>query len=97
MGRLIDADALDKTIYEQIPIKVFGTVKRMAAMREIIQNAPTVDAVPVVRCRECRYWRQKVSPTEHWVCDHHSFNERKMYTMPDFYCADGERREEDEL
>lgn len=49
-----------------------------------------VDAVPVVRCKECRYWRQKVSPTEHWVCAHHSFNERKMYTMPDFYCADGE-------
>lgn len=46
--------------------------------------------IRVVRCKDCRYWRQKVSPTEHWVCAHHSFNERKMYTMPDFYCADGE-------
>lgn len=54
---------------------------------------PTIDAVPVVRCKDCRYWRQEVSPTEHWVCAHHSFNERKMYTTPDFYCADGERKE----
>ena len=28
-------------------------------MRDVtnsIQNAPTIDAVPVVRCRECEYW-----------------------------------------
>lgn len=40
--RLIDADALDKRIYEEIPIKEFGTVKRMARMREIVGEAPTV-------------------------------------------------------
>jgi hypothetical protein len=40
--RLIDADALDKRIYEEIPIKEFGTVKRMARMREIVGKAPTV-------------------------------------------------------
>ena len=60
-----------------------------------IKDLPAVDATPVVRCKECRYWREEVSPTEHWVCAHHSFNERKMYTTPNFYCADGERRNED--
>ena len=40
--RLIDADALDAQIYNEIPIKVFGNMKRMAAMREIVANAPTV-------------------------------------------------------
>ena len=50
-------------------------------------------AVCVVRCRDCKYWRREVTATEHWVCAHHSFNERKMYTTPDFYCADGERRD----
>lgn len=58
-----------------------------------VLDIPAVDAVPVVRCRDCRYWRQEVLPTEHWVCAHHSFNERKMYTTPVFYCADGERRD----
>lgn len=40
--RLIDADNLDKRIYEEIPLKEFGTVKRMARMREIIAEEPTV-------------------------------------------------------
>lgn len=88
MGRLIDADALEAYLNENI----FGAAGKIKAW---LDAQPIVDAVPVVRCKDCRYWRQKVSPTEHWVCAHHSFNERKMYTMPDFYCADGERREED--
>jgi hypothetical protein len=41
-GRLIDADALDKQIYNDIPLKVFGNIARMAEMRNIIYNAPTV-------------------------------------------------------
>lgn len=81
--RLGDLDALDKTIYEQIPIKVFGTVKRMAAMREIIQNAPTVDAVPVVRCKDCKYYKDG-------LC---FFTMRRHGLHDDWYCADGERRE----
>ena len=48
-----------------------------------------VDAVPVVRCRDCRYWRQEVGPTEHWICTKHSFDGRRMHTTPDFYCKDG--------
>ena len=40
--RLIDADHLDKRIYEEIPLKEFGTIKRMARMREIIEEEPTV-------------------------------------------------------
>jgi len=40
--RLIDADNLDRRIYEEIPIKEFGTVKRMARIREIIAEEPTV-------------------------------------------------------
>lgn len=43
----------------------------------------------LIMCRHCMYWRQEVTPTEHWVCTHHSFDERKMHTTPDFYCADG--------
>ena len=55
---------------------------------------PTVDAVEVVRCRDCRYWRQEVDPHTHWVCTQHSFNERMMHTTPDFFCAGGLRRDD---
>lgn len=40
--RTIDADALDAKIYNEIPIKVFGTIQRMAAIREIIAQMPTI-------------------------------------------------------
>lgn len=49
--RLIDADALDARIYNDIPIRVFGSVAKMANMREIISQAPTIDAEPVRRGR----------------------------------------------
>lgn len=50
----------------------------------------------VVRCKDCRYWRQEVDNETHWVCTQHSCGERIMHTTPDFYCADGKRAKEDE-
>ena len=41
--RLIDADALDKRIYNDVPISTFGSMRRMAAVRELIEEAPTVE------------------------------------------------------
>lgn len=41
-GRLIDADALDKHIYNDVPLKVFGNIARMANMRILIDDAPTI-------------------------------------------------------
>ena len=54
MARFIDADRALEIVYEH------GTAHRNAyyltnyAMA-ILQEAPTVDAVPVVRCRECKH------------------------------------------
>ena len=45
--RLIDATHLDKRIYNDIPLSVFGSIKKMAAMREIVEEEPTVEAVPL--------------------------------------------------
>ena len=44
--RLIDADALDKRIYNDIPISFFGSVKRMAAIRTMVEEEPTVTPEP---------------------------------------------------
>ena len=33
--RMIDADALDKRIYNDVPISTFGSIRRMAAVREL--------------------------------------------------------------
>ena len=49
--RLIDADALE---YQLRKMKSFGDLSAKGAIRAV-RDAPTVDAVPVVRCGECKY------------------------------------------
>ena len=43
--RLIDADALDKHIYNDVPVSRFGSIRRMAAVRELIEESPTIDSI----------------------------------------------------
>ena len=59
----------------------------------IINDAPTIDAVPVVRCRECEHWtgialgmRCKLysSPPNAWV-----------YSQPDDFCSRASERRAD--
>lgn len=50
-----------------------------------LSKLPTVDAVPVVRCKKCRHWIRNedysyVGRCELWNVDFEN----------DFYCADGE-------
>ena len=44
--RVIDADELEKNLSNDLPYK--GSVKR------VLIQAPTVDAVEVVRCKDCK-------------------------------------------
>ena len=46
--RLIDADALKEAFYE----RGLG----YQAIDELINEAPTIDAVPVVRCKDCKHY-----------------------------------------
>ena len=52
---------------------------------QYVEDAPTVDAVPVVRCKDCRHWYKH--HCAHGIC-------ATEKTNPDWFCADGERREE---
>lgn len=58
-------------------------------IERIVKDTIAVDAVRVVRCKDCAFWRQEVNETKHWVCIKHSFDGREMHTMPDFFCGDG--------
>ena len=53
-----------------------------------IEQAPTVDAVPVVRCRECKH----CDPENHH-CDHHMGTAAPLRRKPDDFCSYGERKE----
>lgn len=55
-----------------------------------VQAAPAVDAVEVVRCRECRYFCKGENDSESWEwCDCW-----KKDCWEDCYCACGQRRED---
>lgn len=57
-------------------------------IRDIANDTPTVDAVPVVRCEECRYFRAANIPScasPYGIID----------PEPDDFCSYGERRNDD--
>lgn len=78
--RLIDANALIKEANED---GAYGYVDAFQ-----IANAPTVDAVEVVRCRECKY-----CDPENYHCDHPMGTAAPFRRKPDDFCSYGERKE----
>jgi hypothetical protein len=58
-----------------------------AVMQRMFDSLPTIDAVPVVRCRECKHWL----PRQGYSGCHH----RRGLWEPqeDDYCSHGEREE----
>ena len=71
--RLIDADKLEKQEY-------WGNERCFDYVdAEDIDNAPTVDAVPVVRCRDCRKFK--------------TYGCRMVASGYDDFCSYGERKD----
>ena len=56
MPRLIDADALGVGRCSK-DILPDAYCAGWNGLIELIEKAPTIDAVPVVRCRECKHWK----------------------------------------
>ena len=76
--RLIDADALFP--YGAVPYITndgFATAEKIKA---IIDRAPTVDAVEVVRCNDCRYYNLDGEYCGFWGGVRH----------PEHYCGEGD-------
>lgn len=98
MGRLIDIDRLCNDLAKRWSIadkKKENTIRAVMAdvVTPIVVSQPTVDAVPVVKCRDCK----------HWV-DNDGFNHdhgaecsmMRMWMQPGDYCSYAKRREEAE-
>lgn len=83
--RLIDADALIKEI--KTDIEDVGLQERKIFYR--INDAPTIDAVEVVRCKDCKYWQDNNGGYPNQNC---RWNEQETPDADDF-CSAGERRE----
>ena len=82
MARLIDADAAKLTAnhYVMFRCQLGGLVDVV----EFLNDMPTVDAVPVVRCKDCAVPHNKYTGCPML---------NGLVTPPDFYCPFGERKD----
>ena len=78
--RLIDADALMEAAYDSDE-KQGNDVWHTGDIEYLVMAQPTVDAVEVVRCKDCKY--------HHYICLS-GFLDRK----DDDFCSYGKRRTE---
>lgn len=100
MTRLIDADALYKilesceirkaTIGNPLTDWEYGYTCGIERAESEIECSPTVDAMPVVRCKDCKWGREACGNIE---C-HVDLNIPSEYHGYDWYCPNGERKEE---
>lgn len=71
--RLIDADALIKKWYELNDIDENDRGVRFVGYTEIVRwinSEPTIDAVPIVRCKDCKHkYVSGNGTTQYYVCD----------------------------
>ena len=88
--RLIDANALLSYIDECSQESRFRVYYGYA--KSFIDDAPTVDAVEVVRCKDCKYWQDNNDGYPHEEC---RWGNGETPDANDF-CSYGERKEGDD-
>ena len=86
--RLIDADRLSEAIYDNVPAPYEDASWAKENCLAEIEAAQTVDAVPVVRCRECNH-----CDPENYHCDHPMGTAAPLRRKPDDFCSYGKRKE----
>jgi len=85
--RLIDADALRASAIKATgnSVLAFDNCFPYWQFSKCINEAPTISAVPVVRCKDCKHYQTDVLFNSNYCCG----RRRK----PDDYCSYGERKE----
>lgn len=85
--RLIDADALPRLM--QIFEANGKRREQEVVLAKIIDNAPTIDAVPVVRCKDCKWWTKQEKSIQGRCAL------TGTYPTGGWYCGNGERRDDE--
>ena len=66
-----------------------------AVMKRMFDSLPTIDAVPVVRCRECGNYGKigDCKSLDLLICIHSDTINHNFFPDPDFFCSYGQRKE----
>ena len=97
--RLIDADALLRHKRKMSGADFGGEFWDEAVLSSDIENASTVDAVEVVRCKDCKHHRDKNEQEQQYlakdtlICTSQDATEDCWNAVwPDHFCSCGERK-----
>ena len=88
MGRLIDADVFEERLMANIGLT--------NCLDRSFKETPTIDAVEVVRCKECKYWHDHITTT--WCSRGAELRPQEsgwIKRNADDFCSYGERKETD--
>ena len=88
--RIIDADALGVGRCSK-DILPDAYCAGWNGLIELIEKAPTIDAVPVVRCKDCKHWKFAQHINDN-LC-HRFDGDPWIPTEPNDFCSYGERKE----
>ena len=101
--RLIDADAFDRFLVtdefnmamlqadsENRAFKNIPMFYCTDSFRAVMKKRPTIDAVPIVRCKDCVYYNTTGCADGYGWCERPCDGIRS----DEWYCADAERRED---
>ena len=100
MSRYIDADALKTLLIETLEAirknpkmdnQEAHLIAGISMLGKMIDDAKTVDAVEVVRCKDFRYWEEITPASDN--CHYGKCGDADCYSPEWWFCADGERRE----
>ena len=99
MTRYIDADAVYKilesceirkaTIGNPLTDWEYGYTCGIERAESEIECAPTIDAVPVIRCKDCKWWTKQEKSIQGRCAL------TGTYPTGGWYCGNGERKDDD--
>ena len=88
MGKWINTDAAYAVLTEYYH---HSTDTQHAVLREALGRVESVDAVPVIRCKDCKHYGftdNRIPEEQVWWC--YFWDDVRS---PDAYCSDGERKD----
>ena len=90
----MEANLIDRDVAEDY----FGCSDWEILAKETLREVPLVDAVPVVRCRECKFYREFRTKRYNQLmrlCYRMGKRDMEYPVKPDDFCSYGQRKEAD--
>lgn len=92
MAEYIEREAaIDAIMKVYVRTAGYKARERIFEAKEAVHRLPVADVAPVVRCKDCEYSCDEIS---YLCCSHGICVDCEV--PPNFYCAEGKRKENDE-